>query len=64
MDQQINGRACPACGSTDYLFRMRKKIPANPETGEPGHCEVKRKCKACGKEWKEKEAVIGRPQPT
>ncbi len=62
MDQP-NGRCCPKCQSTDYLFRMRKKIAANPETGEPEHCEVKRKCKAYGKEWKEKEAAAERPQP-
>lgn len=57
MEQQSVGRACPACGSTDYLFRNRKKLPANPETGEPEQWETKRRCTACGKEWKEKEVV-------
>ncbi len=57
MDQQASGRGCLACDSTDYLFRRRKKIAANPEAGEPEHYEVKRRCKACGHEWKEKEPV-------
>jgi transposase-like protein len=43
-------RTCPACGSTDYVFRGRKKVPA--EQGQPAAVETKYRCRACGKEWK------------
>ncbi len=47
-------RNCPACGSDDYLFRSRKPIEADPVKGEPESWETKFRCKACGKEWREK----------
>jgi hypothetical protein len=25
---------CPRCGSPDYQFRSRRKVPADPEKGE------------------------------
>jgi transposase-like protein len=48
MEQQT--RNCPACGSTEYVFRGRKKVAA--EHGQPPAVETKYRCKACGKEWK------------
>ena len=42
-------RTCPACGSSDYTFRSRKKIVA--ENGEVEAVETKYRCKACGHEW-------------
>ncbi len=60
MDQQTPpARVCPACGSTDYLFRGRKKLAANPEKGEPEVWETTRRCTPCEHVWKEKEAVSG-----
>jgi len=49
MEQQKPGRTCPACGSSDYLFRSRRKIK-----GEPEVVETKYRCRACGKDWREK----------
>jgi DNA-directed RNA polymerase subunit M/transcription elongation factor TFIIS len=48
--QQPAGRTCPACGSTDYSFRSRKKIEA--AEGQQPAVETKYRCKACGHEWK------------
>ena len=45
-------RTCPRCGSPDYLFRGRKKVPADPGKGEQEGGETKYRCKACEKEWK------------
>jgi DNA-directed RNA polymerase subunit M/transcription elongation factor TFIIS len=45
-------RSCPQCGSPDYQFRGRKKLPADPGKGEPAGWETKYRCKACAKEWK------------
>jgi len=51
MDPLINpGRCCPECGSREYVFRGRKKVPA--EAGRPAAVETKYRCRACGKEWK------------
>jgi len=51
MDQnQTAKRTCPACGSGDYVFRGRKKIPAEP--GQEESMETKYRCKACEHEWK------------
>jgi DNA-directed RNA polymerase subunit M/transcription elongation factor TFIIS len=52
MDAETATRTCPKCGSADYSFRSRKKIPADPEQGEPGATETKYRCKKCEKEWK------------
>jgi DNA-directed RNA polymerase subunit M/transcription elongation factor TFIIS len=53
MDQLVNpARRCPECGSQEYAFRGRKKIAA--EQGQPAAVETKYRCKACGKEWREK----------
>jgi DNA-directed RNA polymerase subunit M/transcription elongation factor TFIIS len=49
MDQVATpGRTCPACGSTDYVFRGRKKIADGKDTA----VETKYRCRACGHEWK------------
>jgi transposase-like protein len=56
MDRQHPaGRNCPACGSTDYVFRGRKKIVAEP--GQPAGVETKYRCTPCGKEWKVRAAA-------
>ena len=58
MNQFVNAaRCCPKCGSKDYAFRARKKIEAQPEKGEAAAIETKYRCKACGKEWKERVLV-------
>jgi DNA-directed RNA polymerase subunit M/transcription elongation factor TFIIS len=46
-------RACPKCGSQDYLFRGRKKVGENGTAA----METKYRCKTCGNEWKEKTEV-------
>jgi hypothetical protein len=52
MDQQQPARNCPKCGSADYQFRGRKKMPA--EAGQEGEevVETKYRCKGCSHEWK------------
>jgi hypothetical protein len=45
-------RSCPQCGSSDYQFRGRRKLSADPGKGELGGWETKYRCKACAKEWK------------
>ena len=51
MDQQRPAaRTCPKCGSGDYQFRSRKKVPA--EKDQPEAVETKYRCKACAHEWK------------
>jgi len=55
MDAQkptVAARTCPKCGSPDYQFRSRRKVPADPEKGEVEGWETKYRCKACEKEWK------------
>ena len=47
-----SAKTCPMCGSPDYQFRSRKKLPADPGMGEPEAWETKYLCKACEKEWK------------
>jgi hypothetical protein len=55
MEQKTpSGRSCPACGSSDYAFRSRRQIEADPATGEGPQLETKYRCKACSEEWKEK----------
>jgi hypothetical protein len=48
-------RACPECGSRDYVFRGRKNVPA--EGGHPLAIETKYACKACLHCWKERVVV-------
>jgi DNA-directed RNA polymerase subunit M/transcription elongation factor TFIIS len=50
-------RTCPECGSSDYAFRSRKKIEADPVKEEPEAWETKYRCKACACEWRERVAV-------
>jgi transposase-like protein len=52
-----DGRTCPACGSTDYAFRGRKKIDPEPTHRGTAATETKYRCKACGHEWKVKTTV-------
>ena len=52
MYQFVNpARCCPKCGSSEYAFRGRKKIPAYD--GQPAAVETKYRCKKCGNEWRE-----------
>jgi transposase-like protein len=55
MEQQAASPSCPACGSTDYVFRGRKKVPA--VDSQPVAIETKYRCRACGKEWKVRAAA-------
>jgi DNA-directed RNA polymerase subunit M/transcription elongation factor TFIIS len=50
MEPTSTGRSCPKCGSSDYLFRGRKKLAEEP--GKPAGVETKYRCRACGHEWK------------
>ena len=52
-----SGKTCPKCGSPDYQFRSRRKVPADPEKGEREGWETKYRCKACTKEWKVRTAA-------
>jgi hypothetical protein len=56
MEQQKPSRSRPACGSSDYFFRMRKKIETDPEKGEPEAVEtntaVRRVGRIGGSEWR------------
>jgi DNA-directed RNA polymerase subunit M/transcription elongation factor TFIIS len=44
-------RRCPACGTSEYQFKSRKKISGD---GGKEAVETKYRCKECGKEWKER----------
>jgi DNA-directed RNA polymerase subunit M/transcription elongation factor TFIIS len=57
MEVQQTGRTCPKCGSGDYVFRGRKKVPAEGGQGEA--VETKYRCKACSHEWKVRVAQAG-----
>jgi transposase-like protein len=62
--QKPRGRSCPACGSTNYAFRSRKQIEADPEKGvKEAMLETKYRCKACGEEWKEKVPGVMKKVP-
>jgi hypothetical protein len=53
MEAFVNpARCCPECGSRDYVFRGRKKIPAQLE--QPSAVETTYARKACGHAWKER----------
>jgi DNA-directed RNA polymerase subunit M/transcription elongation factor TFIIS len=56
MDQLVNpARSCPKCGSREYAFRGRKKVPAEAE--QPAAIETRYACKTCGHAWKERVPV-------
>jgi DNA-directed RNA polymerase subunit M/transcription elongation factor TFIIS len=56
MEALINPvRCCPECGSRDYVFRGRKKVPA--DAGKPPAVETKYLCRSCGHAWKERVPV-------
>jgi DNA-directed RNA polymerase subunit M/transcription elongation factor TFIIS len=48
-------RTCPKCGSGDYQFRSRRKVPGENSQGE--QTETKYRCKGCGEEWRVRVAV-------
>jgi transposase-like protein len=48
--EKFTAKTCPQCGSPDYAFRSRKKIPA--EKDQPQATETKYRCKKCDHEWK------------
>jgi transposase-like protein len=50
MEQKQTARTCPACGSTEYQFRSRKKI--STKSGHSETTETKYRCKSCEHEWK------------
>lgn len=55
MDQLVNpARCCPKCGSSEYVFRGRKKVTAEAGKGRAAAVETKYRCRACGKEWRER----------
>jgi transposase-like protein len=55
LEQQTpTSRSCPACGSSDYQFRSRKKVESEPGKGE---VEPKYRCKKCEREWKVRTAA-------
>ncbi len=53
----MTNRTCPECGSGEYTFRSRKKLPA--EGGIPESVETKYRCKACEHEWKVRTLAAG-----
>jgi hypothetical protein len=56
MDQRATpSRICPKCGSGDYQFRSRRKMPG--ENGQGKQTETKYRCKGCQHEWKVRVAV-------
>lgn len=57
MEQQ---RKCPECGSTEYRFRGRKKIPA--EEGKPEMMETTYRCQNCQTVWKARVPAINPSQ--
>lgn len=57
--EQVKFRRFPQCGSDQYVFWSRKKIEGVPEKGESAAVEVKRRCKASGHDWREREPVKG-----
>jgi hypothetical protein len=56
MDQVVKpARCCPECGSREYAFMGREKVPA--EAGQPAGIETKYTCKGRGHAWKERVCV-------
>jgi hypothetical protein len=51
-ENQVPARACPKCGSSDYAFRGRKRVAADPAKGEASAVETKYRCKSCSHEWR------------
>jgi DNA-directed RNA polymerase subunit RPC12/RpoP len=53
MEQKATGpKKCPECGSDQYMFRGRRKIPVDAEEGQAVTVETKYLCKTCGHQWK------------
>jgi DNA-directed RNA polymerase subunit M/transcription elongation factor TFIIS len=50
-----HARCCPECGSSEYVFRGRKKVAA--EADQPAAIETKYMCKECRHAWKERVTV-------
>jgi transposase-like protein len=50
-------KTCPKCGSGDYAFRSRKKIPSEPGQEGPEQVETKYRCKTCEHEWRVRVAA-------
>src|SRR2546430_17188093 len=52
MDQLVNPARCwLECGSREYVFKGRKRLPAEAE--QPAAVAAKYACNACGHAWKE-----------
>jgi DNA-directed RNA polymerase subunit M/transcription elongation factor TFIIS len=58
-EDKTANRNCPACGSTDYTFRSRKKIAPEPGREEGETTETKYRCKACSHEWRVRTPAKG-----
>lgn len=54
-------RTCPECGADKYLFRGRKKIPA--EAGQEEAMETKYRCEVCEHVWTERVPVKKETKP-
>jgi hypothetical protein len=50
----MSKRQCPECAGSNYEFRGRKKIPADPGTQLAESTETKFRCKECRHEWRER----------
>jgi hypothetical protein len=48
-------RTCPKCGSGNYEFRSRRKVPG--ENGQGEQVETKFRCRTCLHEWKAQTAA-------
>lgn len=57
MQRKLPARTCPACGSSDYVFRGRKRIAPDASKGAEAAIETKYHCRGCGHEWRDRVAV-------
>lgn len=44
-------KTCPMYESSDYRFRARRTLPADPVKQTPAATETKYQCAACGHVW-------------